>query len=370
MPDRVIVVGAGVIGTGIAYELVRRRLPVILLDSLAEGGATSAASAGMVNPLGMSTEQESLIPLGLISYRVYEEWAQTLLEEVGIDIEWSRCGALKLALNETEASQLGETARWMQKYDPEVTSLSAQEAQKMEPLIPPTVHGALWLPNEGHVDGQRLVRALRTAAIQAGAEFYGGEPVVGFEVSAQRVIGVQTARGTLQGATVVLAAGAWTGALLQTLGVKLAIQPVRGQILVLSDPPKPLRHVVYSILNYVVPQRDGTILLGATTEEVGFASSPTAEGFTYLLNTLPPTLPALAKASFAGYRVGLRPSSPDGEPIIGSLPPWDNLLIASGHYRHGILLAPATAKAIADLITLGKTDLPIASFSPARLIKE
>jgi glycine oxidase len=304
----------------------------------------------------------------LHSLRLYPEWAHQLREEVGIDIEWCRCGSLRVALHESDAQTLRTTYEWVLRYEPEARWLSAREARELEPALTEECSLALWLPNEGWVHTARLMRALHAAVMQTGVEFYRGQPVVGFLQERGRVVGVRTAGGTLRGDAVVVSAGAWTGTLLHTLGLHVPIEPVRGQILVLTDLPRPVRHIVTSLIGYLVPRANGTALLGATREHAGFDLRTTAEGMHHLLQTLLRLFPPLMGATIVGLAVGLRPGTPDANPLIGSIAGFEGLYLASGHAYHGILLAPATAQAVADLVLNGITELPIAPFDPARFL--
>ncbi len=364
----ILVVGAGVIGSAIAWELQRRGASVILIESLSEGGQTSIASAGMVNPFSLTREETPALPFMLHSLRLYPEWAEQLRETIGIDIEWCRCGSLRVALHESDMSELSNAYEWVIRYEPHAQLLSAREAHELEPALTEQCSLALWLPNEGWVHTARLMRALHLAVAQAGVEFYRGQPVVGFLQQNGRIVGVRTAGGVLRGDAVVVSAGAWTGALMHTLGIEVPIEPVRGQILVLSDLPRPVRHIITSLIGYLVPRANGTALLGATREHADFDLRATAEGMHHLLQTLARLFPALMNATIVGHMVGLRPGTPDSNPLIGTLEGLDGLYLASGHAYHGILLAPATAQAIADLILKGTTELPIAPFDPARFI--
>lgn len=355
MKPTTIVIGAGIIGSGIAYELSRRGHSVLLMESLSEGGQTSAASAGMVNPYSGFDAKTFLsgtdeLPLGVESLKLFPEWAAILLEESGVDIEWQACGSLQIALSESDEQVLHENLSRVEAFVPGAKIISGEEARRMEPLITSDCRAALQLPDDGLVNPQRLLHALRLAAIRCGAELYRGQTVMGFETEGERIIGVRAPSGVVKADWVIVAAGAWTGILLSGLGLQIPIQPVRGLGLLLTDSPEPLSRLILSRLNYLVPRLDGTIFLGATADHAGFDMRPTAEGFAHLLTTLASTFPFLLQAAFAGYTIGLRPGTPDGEPLIGFVPPWRNLLIASGHFRHGVLLAPATARAIAGLI--------------------
>jgi glycine oxidase len=312
MKPATIVIGAGIIGSAIAYELSKRGHSVLLMETLSDGGATSIASGGMVNPYsGFDSITSKELETGTESLRLYPEWASILLDESGVDIEWQACGSLQIALSESDEAAIHESFPTVQAYVPYAAILSGEETRKMEPLITPACRSALWVPDEGQVNPQRLLRALRLAASRYGAELYRGQTVLGFETAGEQVIGVRTPSGVVRADWIVTAAGAWSGTLLSSLGLQILIQPV---------------------------------------EHVGFDMRPTAEGFAHLLTTLEHTFPGLLQATYVGYTVGLRPATQDGKPLIGFVPPWRNLLIASGHGRHGVLLAPSTARTIADLI--------------------
>jgi len=364
----VLVVGAGVIGSAVAWELRRRGASVVLLESLSEGGQTSVASAGMVNPFSLTPEETPALPFMLHSLQLYPHWADALREAVGIDIEWCRCGSLRIALHDSDAQALRATYEWVARYEPAAQLLSASEARALEPALTDECSLALWLPNEGWVHTGRLMRALHAALVQAGVEFYRGQPVVGFLQEGTRIVGVRTAQGMVRGDAVVVAAGAWTGALLHSLNLHAPIEPVRGQILILTDLPHPVRHIITSLLGYLVPRANGTALLGATREHAGFDLRATAEGMRHLLQTLERLFPGMTSATVQGWTVGLRPGTPDANPLSGTVAGFEGLYLASGHAYHGILLAPATAQAVADLVLQGKTELPIAPFDPARFL--
>ncbi len=365
----VIVVGAGIIGSAIALELRQRGAEVRLIESTSQGGQTSSASAGMVNPFSLTLDDNPALPFALRSRAMFPQWVRTLRELTGIDAEWQESGSLRVALTHSDAEHLRHMEAWVQKYDPNARLLTPEEARQHEPALPETLTGALWLPSEGWVHTERLMRALHSALRTLGVEIYEGQPVLGFEISHHRVVGVRTYGGSLHADAVVLSAGAWTSALMQTLGFHIPIEPVRGQILVLGDLPKRLHLLLTSPIGYLVPRLNGTVLLGATREHAGFDMRPTAEGFAHLLHTLSRLCPTLMQATITGYTVGLRPATPDGNPLIGAVETLERLYLASGHAYHGILLAPATAVAVADLVLHHQTDLPIQPFNPQRYLR-
>lgn len=366
---RVIVIGAGIIGTAIALELRLRGASVALIESNAEGGHTSAASAGMVNPFSLTPNDSPAVQFYWQSFQMYPAWVAQLRERTGIDPEWRVNGTIRAALTPADADQLRANSEWIRRYDPSVQLISGAEARRLEPALHPEVSEALWLPNEGWVHTPRLMRALHRAVQVEGVNLYAASPALSVEIRGTQVRGVRTAHGLVQGDAVVIAAGAWAGALLQPLGVRAPTEPVRGQILVLSDLPIPVGRILSTPMGYIVPRADGTAVLGATREQAGYDMRATAEGYAHLTQSLARIAPRLLHATLVGHTVGLRPDTPDHNPYIGVVNGYQGLYAAAGHAYHGILMAPATAQVIADLVLNGSTNLPIAPFDPNRFTR-
>lgn len=366
---QVVVIGAGVIGSAIAWELRRRGVSVALIESTAEGGHTSAASAGMVNPFSLTPHDSPAVPLYWRSFQMYPEWIEQLRERTGIDPEWRTGGTLRVALSSANGEALRASFEWVRRYDPSVQLIDGSEARRLEPALHPEIPEALYMPNEGWVHTPRLMRALHRALQQEGVSMYAASPALSIEVHGAQVRGVRTAHGVVQGDAVVVAAGAWSGALLQPLGVHAPTEPVRGQLLLLTDLPTPVHRILSTPMGYIVPRADGTAVVGATREQVGYDLRATAEGYAHLTQTLARIAPTLMHATLVGHAVGLRPDTPDHNPYIGVVNGYQGLYVAAGHAYHGVLLAPTTACAIADLILSGETNLPIAPFDPNRFTR-
>ncbi|MCS7299985.1 MAG: glycine oxidase ThiO [Fimbriimonadales bacterium] len=371
---RVIVIGAGVIGSAIALELRSRGAEVVLVEAHAEGGHTSAASAGMVNPFSLTPHDSPALPFYWRSRQMYPEWTRTLHEMTGIDPEWRDAGCLRMARDPADAEQLQRDLEWIRRYDSNAELIDARTACQMEPAIGPPYQSelALYLPSEGWVHTERLMRALHKAVQLSGVNFYTGYPVLSILGDAEHAYGIRTAdgvNGIIEGDAVVVAAGAWTTPLLKPLGIYLRVEPVRGVIVKLGDLPVPVRRILSSPVGYLVPRADGTALMGATREQAGFEMRVTPQHYVLLLNALVRLAPALHSASVLGHTVGLRPDTPDHNPYIGTIRGYEGLYLATGHAYHGILLAPATARAVADLILHGATELPIQPLDPNRFLR-
>jgi glycine oxidase len=358
MNSDVVIVGGGVIGCALAYELASRGVGVTVLERDALGAHASTVAAGMLAPLSESARPDARFALGTQSLARFAELAAALKDETGVDIELLPSGTLRVALTEADEVELRRAEKWQRAQGMSVEWLEAQAAREREPALAPTIRGALWSSGEQQVNPKRLLAALTQAAGRRGARFIEGAPALGLLTANERVGGVRTSAGAIAAETVVLAAGPWTGALGEELGLLLPVTPKRGQLLHLHATPQPLRHMLGARHRYLVPRADGTIILGATEEEAGYDRRPSAAGIAYLLGILPYVAPVVATAEFRAVEVGLRPWSADGLPLLGRVPSHPGLVIATGHGRNGILLAPITAQLLAHLIVDGRDEIP------------
>ena len=243
--------------------------------------------------------------------------------------------------------------------------LDADEAFEREPELSRETLGGVFSPNEGHVNGQRLVDSLMHTATQRGATLVEGEEVTGLETDGRRITGVRTAKDVVHADHTVVAAGPWTGIADQWVDRRIPVRPIKGQRALLKKDGFLPKSVVHSFIGTILPQRDGTILVGATRHEDEFDQEVTADGIMTILTHATSILPVLREASFVGARAGVRPGSPDEVPIFGPVPGWEGLSVASGHGGTGVMLAPGTAELIADYIGTGNPD-PLQPFSVSR----
>ncbi|HXM58207.1 MAG TPA: glycine oxidase ThiO [Candidatus Dormibacteraeota bacterium] len=331
---RIVIVGGGVIGCAVAERLTReRRHQVLLLERDAVGAHASGAAAGLLTPYSEGGQDLSATR----SLAMFPELVERV-ERSGIAVEYRDEDSLTPALTGEEERRLRRgPGRW----------LDADQARAAEPGLSQRVHGAAVF-REAQVTPIRLVRALvRTAAAQ-GAEIREGAPVGGLTVRAGRLQGVQTAEGPVKADVVVVAAGPWSPALASPLGVALHVRPNRGQLVTLRPRGAALRHLLTWRGSYLVPKPDGTVVAGSTEEDAGFDDRPTAEGVAGLLEFACRAVPALGAAVVERVWAALRPATPDGEPVIGPTSEVPNLVVATGHNRNGILLAPITAELVAQ----------------------
>lgn len=362
MRSDVVIVGGGVIGCALAYELAGRGIGVTLLERDALGAHASTVAAGMLAPLSESARPGPLVDLGMRSLALYQALAPALKDETGIDVELLPSGTLRVALTEAEEIELRRSERWQREAGvpagATVEWLDAATAGEREPALSPGIRGALWSGGEQQVNPKRLLPALTQGAARRGAHFLEGTPALGFVTSGGHVRGVRTSSGSIEAGMVVLAAGPWSGGLGAGLDLSLPVTPRRGQLLHLHATPQPLRAMLNACHRYLVPRADGTIIVGATEEERGYDRRPSAAGIAYLLGILPYLAPAVAAAEFRGVEVGLRPWSADGLPLLGAIPTHPGLVVATGHGRNGILLAPITAQFLTRLIADSRDEIP------------
>jgi glycine oxidase len=364
----VVVVGGGVIGSAIAWTLARDGASVMLLERDDVAAHASGVAAGMLQPLGESWGRGGFANLGLRSLAMFPEIIADLREHTGIDPEYHESGALSVAFDDDDERDLRErAATWA---DHGLEWLDAKAVRTAEPRLAPDARGGLWSPREAHARSALLARAFATGAAQRGARVETGVTALGLLREGRRVTGVRTTAGDRPGAEVVLCQGPWAPMGLDWLGSdaswELPVVPVRGQIAAIEAPRPPLYSVIAGAGIYLVPKQDGSLVVGATQEEVGFDCRVTAGGLDEVLAAGTRVVPALADSRFLEAWAGLRPATPDRLPVIGRVPGVEGLVLATGHFRNGILLSPVTARLVADLV-LGK-GLPdeAAAFSPAR----
>jgi glycine oxidase len=358
-----IVIGGGIIGCAVACELARRGTRVRLIEGRSVGAGATQASAGILAPYIEGHDHGALFDLTLRSLALYDDFVSAAAGDSGFDVEYRRCGSLEIADDEATAEAFRNTAL---TAGAAVEWLSMEAARHLEPSLPDTIHGALHVPTHGYVGVTSLVEALSWAALRHGAEIETGRHIRGIEGDGDglQVIADDGARWSAD--VVVVAAGSWSGQLEPEGAPAGAVRPVRGQLLRLAWTGTPIGQVIWGKDCYVVPWRDGTVLVGATVEDVGFDERTTAAGVRDLLDAVCELLPEAWRATFIEARAGLRPATPDQLPVIGRSPSVPGLVYATGHYRNGVLLAPLTAKLVADLILISGADPALTITAPSR----
>lgn len=363
----VIVVGAGIIGCAIARELARRGTRVRIIDARAVGGGATQASAGVLAPYIEAHEHGPLLDLTVRSLAMYDQFIADVRDESALDVEFRRCGTLEVAVDDTAAARLRAADEQYRRAGVALRWLSPSDLRALEPALPDSVAGALLVPAHGYVAVPQLTEALAWAAMRHGAEIETAHRVTSLRRTGGRVE-VTTEDGvTWTAGAVIVAAGSWCGHLGLPDAAAHDVRPVRGQLIRLAWHGHALTHVIWGPDCYVVPWLDGTVLVGATMEEVGFDERTTAAGVRDLLDAACELIPEAWRASFLEARVGLRPATTDGLPILGRSPRIEGVFYATGHFRNGILLAPLTAQLVSDLVLEGNVDPALDVLAPGRL---
>ena len=360
-----LVVGGGLIGCALAAELASRGQRVLVLERGEPGGEASSAAAGMLSPQSDARERDAMLELGLESLAMYPEWTRRLEEETGLDTGYRQTGVLRCAFSEGERDALAALYAWQgaAALAIELRSGDALQRDRVESQLSPEVAAAVLFADEAAVTPRLLARAAWLRAERRGVDVRTGVAVRRFLLERGRCVGVETDEGAFGAGAVVDAAGAWAAFDLG-LPFPVPVRPVRGQIVALRAEGPPPARIVCSADAYVLPRPDGTVLVGSTLETVGFRKAVTAGAVARLIEAAVRLTPRLAESRLEDTWSGLRPGTPDGWPILGDSP-VPGLYFATGHFRSGILLAPATAGLVADAI-LGSPPHRIEAFSVER----
>lgn len=357
---KIIVVGGGIIGASIAFHLQKARSQVVLLERGQIGSEASGASAGMLIAPIEDTGNRGFDDLRKASLAMYPMLLREVQRLSGIDVEYRQHGMIRTARTEEFARRLKSLARRRDGLE----WLEGPALQKLEPALHPALLGAAWSPGDADLNSGLLTRALAGAAKKLGANVRTNTMLTGFLGRGAYVEGVSTNLGDILGDAVVLAAGPWTELLSQRLGLRLATPPMRGQILAYRSTS--LQHAVWGEDGYLVPKPRGLVFAGATIEDVGFRKGTTERALAGLRRMAGALVPALSRAKVSSAWAGLRPGSPDGMPVMGRFPGKENVYLAAGHFRNGILLAPITGSLVSELVLTGRADRRLRPYSPGR----
>lgn len=353
-------------GSACAFKLAEAGARVIVLEKSVPGAEASSAAAGILGAHAEAHGPGPMADLLLAGLGFYEPWAKALYERTGIDIELRRSGVLRVALDRTTLRHLERDATWMQGAARSKELLGAAAVRRAEPALAP-VAGALRFATDARVDPKALFRAVHIAAQRAGASFESGAYVRRVLVAQGRARGVLVEDGTTYEApTVIVAAGSWSTLVAGTPIDDGAVVPARGQVVELSTAAPPVSHVILGPRCYLVPRDDGRVLVGATVEFVGYRRGVTAGAVRDLLDASIELVPELAHAALRDTWSSFRPFTPDELPLLGRtrIP---GLLLATGHYRNGILLAPITAEIVLAIALGRKPPVDVAPFEASRL---
>ncbi|MEA5485263.1 MULTISPECIES: glycine oxidase ThiO [Pseudanabaena] len=335
----VLIIGGGIIGLATAIALSQKGANVTVVERDICGRGATWAAAGMLAPEAERLEGD-LLEFGIRSREMYPQWIANLMRLSGQDCGYWCCGMIAPVLEESDRQVISQHPKYINR----------EESRKRQSGLGEAILGSLWLPEDGQVNNRKLTQALLTTARSLSIKILEGTTVYQIVRDQKRVTHLDTSAGKLQSDRYVLATGAWTRSLLP-----LPIKPIKGQMLSVFDGDRKLQRVIYAPSCYIVPRQDGTIVIGATVEDNGFSQGNTAAGIAQLLNRAIAVYPAIADMQITETWWGFRPHAPNEVPLLGASD-YENLVLATGHYRNGILFAPITAKLITDFMVDGITD--------------
>ncbi|MBA2677754.1 MAG: glycine oxidase ThiO [Ktedonobacteraceae bacterium] len=364
----VLIIGGGVIGCAIAYFLRKMQRDVTLLERGEIGGEASGAAAGLLAPLGPLSGPGPFADLVLAGLAGLIALLPELEERSGIRVGYEQTGALRIVRNPKRIAHLQKRMASWEPLGLQLHWLNGKEAHQREPLLATDTCAAVYAPEESQIQASSVVRAFAQAAERSGARIYRHQEVSHLTLEGTRVTQVSTVQGeTFTCNTLIVASGAWAARCGAWLHTDLPIQPLHGQLISFPQTSPPLKRIIFGEAAYLVP-RGSSILVGATKEERGFDQTVTRQGTAWLASTAARLVPALAESKIQAAWAGLRPKTPDNHPILGSLPPWENVLVAAGHNSIGIILSALTGQCIAEMLVAGSPPPLIQPFSIERFL--
>jgi len=383
----VLIIGGGVIGLSLAWELSKRGCSVRVVDQSEPGREASWAGAGILPAAKRHGWQHAYEQLRGLASELHSQWASELKASTGIDTGYRRCGGLHLARTAGEAAALRAWAGMMREEEVEARQVTANDVAEIEPGLiggevktgrvlsteysvlsekRKRVSEAVFVPDEAQLRNPRHLQALQAACLKSGVEITPHAAVRDVLIGEEEIGGLQTSSGGMHARQYCFAAGAWTGALLQRLGIGVGIMPIRGQIVLFRCKRPSIGRVINEGSRYLVPREDGYVLVGSTEEEVGFDKRTTDEAIADLVDFARGLVPALREAAIERTWAGLRPGSFDGLPYLGRLPGLKNAFVASGHFRSGLFLSTATAVVMSQLMRGEQPEIDLLPFRVGR----
>jgi len=340
-----IVVGGGLLGMLTARALHKEGLSVTILERGEAGREASWAGGGILSPLVPWQYPDSVAELVVWSQHYYPQLVEELLTQTGIDAEWVQSGLLNL--NTTLDSDVSE---WADRFKCRIQSVTPAQLHQLEPGVKPVAGDSVLLPDVAQIRNPLLCTALSRSIQMQGIELCEQTEVTGLKVLSDRVQGVKTNRGDFLAAHVVIASGAWSPLVMRSAGLELAVEPVRGQMIMFETTPGLLRHITLSGGHYLIPRQNGLVLAGSTLEYTGYNKETTEEARKTLTEKALDLMPALSDYGVIRHWAGLRPGTATSVPYIGEHPQIHGLFVNTGHFRNGVVMAPASAQLLTDCL--------------------
>ena len=363
----VVIIGGGIIGSIIAFELAKRGAEVTVVERGRAGGEASGAAAGIISPPSEAGTPAASAEITSRSIRDYPDLIAEVEELTGLDVGFRWRGELTVAQTDDEAAVLQQLVEAHTRAGFRSEWLDDRTAREAEPLITGDIRGGILSHEAGSLFPDRLTRAIAAAAIRHGVTLLEHTEALGITIEGDRATGVRVLDGTIPAGQVVLATGAWTARFGVELGRPLPVVPAKGQMLAITGAPQP-RHIIGRYRGgHLVPRPDGTTAVGATIEYRGFDKRVTGDNIRWCLEMVGEVAPTLLGGEVVSHWTGLRPSLPGKEPVMGRVPGYDRLWVTAGHLRAGIQRAPETGKLMAAAVATGRPDPLLAAFDPAQL---
>jgi len=360
----VVIIGGGVIGASIAHSLVKQQQRVLLVEKNQLGQEASAAAGGILAVASGSSKRGPMYQLKRASQELYPALIEELEERTGIDLEYQTVGVLELIRTDIDEKKYRKLYELRQEQGYPATWLSAAEVHRLEPALAADVRGAVHFPSDHHLHNGKLAEAWVKAAALCGATIQTGAIVIEARRANGKVTAVRIGDEWITVGTIVIAAGSWSREVGEIFGLTIPVEPAKGQMIAIRSTQ--LRHVVSWDDHYLVPRKNGELIIGSTVEFIGHDKEVTLAAIQDFIHKSEALVPGISKAPLSRFWAGLRPYSPTRRPILCRAPGLENVVIATGHHRNGILLAPITGQLISELITTGQPSMSLEPFDIPR----
>lgn len=367
----IVIIGGGAIGMAIANRLSSTHKSLVVLDSGEPGKESSWAASGSLSLIMPNVVSEEMRILAGHSESLWPDFVTALEQQSGMSTEYRLTELLRLVITDEDADAVNNLQTWLGGREKSLERVPVTQLKNLAPLLTTQVRDCYVQQDLANIRSPRFVKALRKCMALNKIDLRTYSPVLELLTSGNKITGVKTTEGEIHCGEVILAAGAWSNRILQnSLDISLPIVPIRGQMVLLDNIPVPLQHIVLGAENhYLIPRADGSIITGSTFEEVGFDSSITVDGINLILSKALTLSPKLSEARVANTWTGLRPQTPDLLPYIGRIDGIDGLIVATGHFRDGLLLTPVTTELVHQIIHGQPLMLNLAPYSPNRMVQ-